>query len=69
MRKLLSFALVLLMIVPLCMFPASAAITADSSWYKANETEFVLTTPEQLLENNNVDPENLQIGSPVYIFR
>ncbi|MBQ7096950.1 MAG: DUF3794 domain-containing protein [Clostridia bacterium] len=27
------------------------------------------TTPEQLLENNNVDPENLQIGSPVYIFR
>ena len=49
MRKLLSFALVLLMIVPLCMFPASAAITADTSWYNSSKTEFVLTTPEQLM--------------------
>ena len=49
MRKLLSFALVLLMIVPLCMFPASAAYTADRSWYNATATEFVLTTPQQLL--------------------
>ena len=49
MRKFLSFVLVLLMIVPLCMFPASAAYTADLSWYKTNQTEFVINTPQQLL--------------------
>ena len=38
----------------------------DTLW---NIAKRFRTTPEQLLENNNVDPENLQIGSPVYIFR
>lgn len=27
------------------------------------------TTTEEILKNNNVDPDNLQIGSPIYIFR
>ena len=26
-------------------------------------------TPDAILESNNVDPDNLQVGSPIYIFR
>ena len=50
MKKILSIALALLMLIPLAVFDTgAAAVTADTSWYNASQNEFVITTASQLM--------------------
>ena len=77
MKKSLSFMLALIMV--LCMIPGVALAaevidtwdgTVDTSWYNATDTEFVLTTAEQLAglaklvdEGNTFEGKTIKLGA------
>ena len=71
-RKIVSILLAALMILPLAIVGSLAApITADTSWYDASKSEFVITTAAQLLGmskvGGNYSGKTIKLGADITV--
>ena len=75
MKRILAFALTVLMVIPLMTFAAyaDAKVTADTSWYDAAKSEFTLTTAAQLYglsslsSGNNFSGKTIKLGADITV--